>query len=95
MALAGIVACQVGNVLACRTDRASIFQVGLGSNRVVLWGIATELGVLTLLIEVPFFQSVFGLVPLRWADLALLPLFPVILLGVEELRKAWLRAFRP
>jgi len=94
MALAGIVACQVGNVLACRTDRASIFRVGLTSNRVVLWGILTELVVLTVLIEVPFLQSVFGLVPLGWSDLALLPLFPLILLGAEEVRKACVRAWQ-
>jgi magnesium-transporting ATPase (P-type) len=91
MALAGIVACQVGNVLACRTQRASLFRVGLGTNPLVLWGIASELVVLTVLIEVPFFQGVFGLVPLGWSDLALLPLFPVVMLGAEELRKLVVR----
>ena len=30
---------QVGNVLACRTERESVFRIGLFSNRLVLAGI--------------------------------------------------------
>ena len=38
LTLAGIVAAQVGNVLACRTERTSVFRLGLWSNRAVLLG---------------------------------------------------------
>ena len=43
MTLAGIVACQVGTAFAARTDRASLFTVGLWSNPILLCGIAFEL----------------------------------------------------
>lgn len=91
MALAGIVACQVGNVLACRTTRTSLFHVGLGSNRLVLWGVLSELVLMLVLIEVPFFQALLGTVSLTLADVCILPLFPLVLLAAEELRKALVR----
>jgi magnesium-transporting ATPase (P-type) len=39
LTLAGIVACQIGDVFGCRTTHESVFKVGLGSNRLVLLGI--------------------------------------------------------
>ena len=35
MCLAGIVATQIGNVFACRTERESVLKVGLLSNRLI------------------------------------------------------------
>ena len=40
---AGIVSCQIGTAFAARTDRASLFTIGLRSNPMLLWGIAFEL----------------------------------------------------
>ena len=40
---AGIVACQIGTAFAARTDRASLFTIGLSRNPLLLWGIAFEL----------------------------------------------------
>jgi calcium-translocating P-type ATPase len=88
MTLAGIVAAQVGNVFACRTDRESVFRVGLLSNRLVLAGIIAEIGLLIGLIVIPPFPRVFGLAPLRFAEWGILLLFPPALLLAEELRKA-------
>ncbi len=87
MTLAGIVAAQVGNVFACRTDRESLFRVGLWSNRFVLLGIAAELGILAGLILVPPLADVFGLAPLRFAEWRLLLLFPPVVVLAEEARK--------
>jgi calcium-translocating P-type ATPase len=92
MTLAGIVATQVGNVFACRTDRESVFRVGLFGNRLVLWGIAAEIGILLMLILVPPFPSLFGLAPLGFAEWKLLLLFPPTMLLLEELRKWCVRA---
>jgi calcium-translocating P-type ATPase len=93
MTLAGIVATQVGNVFACRTDRESVFRVGLFSNRLVLLGIAAEVGILAILILVPPFPSVFGLAPLHLAEWKLLLLFPPAMLLLEEGRK-WIVRLR-
>ena len=43
MCLGGIVAAQIGNGLAIRTERESVFRVGLFSNRLLLAGIASEI----------------------------------------------------
>jgi len=91
MTLAGIVATQVGNVFACRTDRESLFRVGLFSNRLVLLGIAAEVGILAILILVPPFPAVFGLAPLEFAEWKLLLLFPPAMLLLEEARKYFVR----
>ncbi len=40
--LAIIVACQDGNVFACRSERVSIFRLGFFSNRLIWFGIAVE-----------------------------------------------------
>ena len=42
---AAIVATQVGAVFGCRTDRASVFNIGLFSNRLVLGGIVVRANV--------------------------------------------------
>ncbi|MEK6726862.1 MAG: HAD-IC family P-type ATPase [Deltaproteobacteria bacterium] len=91
MTLAGIVATQVGNVFACRTERESVFKVGFFRNRLVLWGIATELTIISLLIYTPFLQRIFGLAPLGIKEWAFLFAFTPVLLIMEEIRKLILR----
>jgi magnesium-transporting ATPase (P-type) len=87
MTLAGIVATQVGNVIACRTDRESVLRVGLFSNRLVLVGIAVELGLLLILVLVVPLRHAFGLAPLAVQEWGILLIFPVIMLALEETRK--------
>ena len=94
MTLAGIVAAQIGNVFACRTDRESVFRIGIFGNRLVLLGIAAEIGILLGLILVPPLGRVFGLAPLGVAEWTLLLGFPPAVLGLEEGRK-WLVRQRP
>ena len=89
MTLAGIVAAQVGNVFACRTDRESLFRVGVFRNRLIVPAVLVEVGVLLALMYVPPLPRFFGLVPLGAAEWALLALFPFVVIGLEEARK-WL-----
>jgi Ca2+-transporting ATPase len=89
MTLAAIVAAQVGNVFACRTDRESLFRVGVFGNRLIVPAVLAEVGVLLALIYVPPFPRFFGLVPLGAAEWALLTMFPFVVIGLEEARK-WL-----
>jgi P-type Ca2+ transporter type 2C len=90
MTLVAIVAAQVGNVFACRTDRESVFRAGLLGNRLVLAGVAAELAVLLILIMLPPLRAVFGLAPLAPAEWGIVLAFPVVILLLEEGRK-WLR----
>jgi len=91
MFLAGVVASQIGNALACRTERMSVFSLGLASNRFLLVGFLAELGLVSLLIYVPLFQEVFELGPLPFHCWALLIFYPPVMLLAEEGRKAFLR----
>jgi P-type Ca2+ transporter type 2C len=88
MSLAGIVACQVGNVFACRSRGESIRQLGFTSNRTLLIGIGVEVVLLLLLIYTPPLAAVFGLAPLGPWHWLLLATFGPGLLALEEIRKA-------
>ena len=89
MTFAAIVAAQVGNIFACRTDRESVFRAGLFSNPHVWLGIAAELALLLALVLVPPLRDIFGLAPLAFAEWAVLPALPPAMLALEEGRK-WL-----
>ncbi len=91
MTLASIVFCQIGMVFNCRTERESVFKVGIFKNRMVLVGIAVELSLLCILIYAPFMHKLFNTAPLGLKDWAFLAIWPPVILLLEELRKAFLR----
>lgn len=95
MTFAGIVACQVGTAWAARTERASLWHVGLLSNPLLLWGIAFEVAFTAVLIYLPPLQAVFSTRPLGLAEIALLATFPVIVWGVDELWRMVIRGRVP
>ena len=85
--LSSIIPEQIGNVFACRSERASIFKMGFFSNRLILAGIACELALIGAINYLPPFQAVFGTAPLRATDwLFLFTITPTLLL-LEEGRK--------
>jgi Ca2+-transporting ATPase len=92
MAFAGIVMGQVGAGLAWRTNRRSVFRVGLFTNRLLLVGIAVEVALIAVLTWAPGLQDVFHMRPLDLQLWAFLLLWPPLVLGVEEARKALVRA---
>ncbi len=60
MTFAGIVACQIGTAVAARTEHASLRSVGLFTNRLLLWGIASEIVFAAAVVYLPTLQHVFG-----------------------------------
>ncbi len=90
MSFLGIVACQIGTATAARTQQASLRQVGLTSNRLLLWGIAFEIAFAAAVVVLPPLQRIFGTtVPEPWQIAALLP-FPFLVWGADELWR-WTR----
>ncbi|MGB8362133.1 MAG: cation-transporting P-type ATPase [Acidimicrobiia bacterium] len=91
MAFAAVVATQIGNLFAQRSQRISVFRMGLGGNRLLWWGILTEVGVLAAIVYVPFMQDLIGTAPFPpegWLWLLLgIPLLPM----ADEVRKVVLR----
>jgi magnesium-transporting ATPase (P-type) len=91
MTQTAIVMGQVGAGQAMRTDRRSVFSIGLTSNRFLLAGIAFELALAVALVYVPGLNSAFHQAPIPWWWwLALVAWAPVVFLA-EEARKASLR----
>lgn len=91
MTLAIIVACQDGNVFACRSERTSIFRLGFFSNPFIWLGIATEWILIISIIEIAQLRQVFSTSPMTTWQWLFLLVCPPILLGAEELRKLLLR----
>ena len=91
MTFAGIVACQVGTAFAARTERASLRSVGVFSNSLLLWGIATEVVFVAAIVYVPFLQDIFATAALGPAEVALLATFPLVVWGADEVRRALAR----
>ncbi len=91
MTFAGITACQVGTAFAARTSSASLRQIGVLSNPLLLYGIAFELLFAAALIYLPPLQDLFGTAALSPAHLAILLPFPFVVWGSDELRRWWLR----
>jgi calcium-translocating P-type ATPase len=85
MSFVGIVACQIGTAFAARTDRASLFTIGLRSNPLLLWGIAFELVFTAAVVYLPPLQDVFGTAGLGLDQLAVLVPFPFVVWGADEL----------
>lgn len=91
MTLAGIVFAQIGQVMNCRTERTSVFKIGLLSNRQIVVGIVFEVALIVFLAVFPPLQGVFHTAPLGWQDYVFLCCIPPVVVAIEEARKAWLR----
>jgi hypothetical protein len=90
--LVAIMAGQLGNFFATRTNIRSSFSVSIRANRWLLPSLAAELVILLAIVYVPFIQPILGsrpLEPIEW--LYLFSFAPVILL-LEEVRKYFVRA---
>jgi potassium/sodium efflux P-type ATPase len=88
MTLAAIVFSQIGMVINCRTEKQSVFKVGLFTNSTIMKGIILEIVLVAAISYVPFLQNIFQTGPIgikEWIFLFILPI-PIVLL--EEARKA-------
>ena len=88
MSFAGITACQVGTAFASRTNRASLREIGVFTNPLLLAGIAFELVFAAILIYVPPLQHIFHTAALGLPELLILACFPIVVWGSDELRRA-------
>jgi magnesium-transporting ATPase (P-type) len=95
MTQAGIVFSQVFNGLAVRTDRESVFRVGIFSNRLLV--LSEVLGVLIMLAisYLPPLQSLLGTAAVPAYYWAVPAAFGLVALIAEELRKAYIRHATP
>jgi len=88
---ASIIICQIADVLICRTRRQSVFKAGLFSNKLVIFGILTELALLFVIVYLPYTQKFFGTQSLTLFELSLSIPFALLILFGDEFRKYLLR----
>ncbi len=93
MTFAGIVVAQIGNVLACRTSKQSIFRTSLAKNKWIMWGIIAQFSILAVLVYVPLMQNIFGTTALGITDWIYLISLALIVVFAEEIRKFLTRRF--
>ncbi len=89
--LGAIVVTQIANVFACRSFKASVFSLGLFSNRLILLGIAFEILLTGFIIYHPWGQKIFGTAPLPASVWLMFVPFAAALLFLEEGRKLLVR----
>jgi Ca2+-transporting ATPase len=65
MALASVVATQIGNLFAQRTEKGSTFKLPLFKNHLLWIGIATELVLIALIVYAPFMNNFIGTGPFK------------------------------
>lgn len=91
MTQGGIVVGQFFNGFAVRTDRISVFKIGLFSNRALIFGEALGLAILAIISYVPVCNDIFHTGPLEPKHWLMLFVFGFILFVAEEGRKAVVR----
>ena len=87
MTLAVIVACQDGNVFACRSEDVSILRLGIFNNHLIWIGITIEWLLLLFIIYSPTLQKIFATAPLTLSYWIMLPICPLLILIADELQK--------
>jgi sodium/potassium-transporting ATPase subunit alpha len=85
--LSAIVMAQIANVFACRSERLSVFRLGLLSNPLILLGIVVEAGLLLLMVYTPFGHWILGTKSLPLWIWVYLVLGAAGLFLAEEVRK--------
>lgn len=69
MAFVTLSSSELLRAFSARSERLTVFQIGLGTNRMMVIAVAASLMLLLLLVVyVPFLQPIFDTVPLGWAQ---------------------------
>ncbi len=91
MTFLGMIAGQIGTIFAVRTQRASLWSVGVFTNRYLLAGIAAEIVLAAVFVYTAPLQALLGTAALPASDLLILLPYPFIVWGADELWRYLLR----
>ena len=89
MTLAAINFCQLGMVMNNRTTEQSIRKLSFFGNKLINIGLIVQVLLLIVIIYVPFFHNLFNTANLGFWHWVYLLSCPFIVVGLEELRKAF------
>jgi P-type Ca2+ transporter type 2C len=82
---------QMANVIAIRSERRSLFEIGLLSNKALLGAVGLTVVLQLALVYVPFLQAIFKTVALPLPDLILTLVVSSIIFWAVELEKWFMR----
>ena len=83
-----LVITQLAHAFNCRSERWSLFQVGLWTNRPLLLAVSLSLGIQVVVLTVPAVATIFKVVPLPIEDWVLMGAMGVLPFFIMELTKA-------
>ena len=84
MAFTTLTMAQMGNALAVRSERYTLWKIGLFSNRLILGAVLLTLLLQMAVVYLPFFQNIFKTMPLSAGDLAIsLGCSVLVYMGIE------------
>jgi sodium/potassium-transporting ATPase subunit alpha len=84
---------QLGNLLATRTRKLSIFQQSPFKNPSMFPAMLASISAAVIIVYVPFFQNVFETYPIPWLYWFLHIPFAAALLLLDEIRKLLVRLY--
>ena len=87
---AAIVLMHTANAFGCRSDTRSAL-VDVTGNRLLLIAVSVEVATLAVFLYVPFISQALGGTAPAGAGWLIVLTTPIVLIGAEEVRKAWLR----
>jgi Ca2+-transporting ATPase len=91
MAFVTLSLCELFRAYTVRSERVSVFRLGVFSNRYMQYAVGLSLLLLLLVVNVPFLQPIFNthfMQPVEWALVLSLAVIPAV---AEEITKAYLR----
>ncbi len=83
---------QMGHVLAIRSERESLFKVGLFSNKPLLGAVMLTFVLQMATIYVPFLNPIFKTAPLTFSELVIAILLSSVVFFAVEVEKLWFRS---
>ncbi len=86
---------QMFNVMGIRSERESLFTIGILSNRFLFWAVLLTVGLQLMVIYTPAFNAIFHTRPLTASELAMCFGLASLVLVASELQKAIRRARHP
>jgi len=89
----GVITTQIGNGFAVRTNKESVFKIGLFSNRLLLWGILVETIGIIVMVNVSPFQQWFNHYFVSITDWLFMFAWVPTLFIADEIRKLIVRKF--
>ena len=84
---------QMGHVMAIRSEKESVFKIGLFSNKPLLGALVLTFALQLMIIYVPFFNVVFKTNPLSWEELGITLFVSSIIFWAVEIEK-WIKRIK-